>query len=182
MRNAVGDGHVHCGMHLVALHHSRGLALGAKPEMQGMRSMQLSVAKVSHFSYYQGPWPWQHFPPTEMADDETGYLVVVPVFLDWLEELRSAFGAPIILNDASRPPARQLLHSGRTTGSHVDGMGADARVHGEDAERLERIAIAKGVLGRGVYQNGKTPLRKRFLHLDLWANAPPGLRPRLWSG
>ena len=141
-----------------------------------------AVIKVSHFALYRYDWPWIHFEPEEMADDDTGLLIVVPAFMDWLEEVRTAFDRRMILNDATRPPARQQRHSGRTTGSHVDGMAVDVRVHGEDAERLERIAIEKGVLGRGVYQNGKTAVEKRFLHLDCWTKAPPGLRPRLWSG
>ena len=52
----------------------------------------------------------------------------------------------------------------------------------EQHDRLERIAIEHGVLGRGVYQGGDTPIEKRFLHLDRWTKAPPALRPRLWSG
>ena len=144
--------------------------------------MRPSVIKVSHFALYRHAWPWIHFTREEMADDDTGQLVVVPAFMDWLEEVRTAFDRRMVLNDATRPPARQQRHSGRVTGSHVDGMAVDVRVHGEHAERLERIAIEKGVLGRGVYQNGRTPIEKRFLHLDLWTKAPPGLRPRLWSG
>ena len=30
-------------------------------------------------------WTWPHFRPHEMADSETGELVLVPAFMDWLE-------------------------------------------------------------------------------------------------
>ena len=150
--------------------------------MSEMPAMRLAVVRLAHFSSYRGDWPWTHFTPAELADAETGELVVVPDFLDWLEIVRNAHGKPIIVNDATRPAARQQRKSGRTTGSHVDGMAIDARVHGEDAEILERIAIEHGVLGRGVYQGSDTPIKKRFLHLDRWTKAPPDLRRRrLWS-
>jgi len=150
--------------------------------MSEMPAMRLAVVRLAHFSAYRGDWPWIHFTMTELADPATGELVVVPAFLDWLEIVRHAFGRPIIVNDATRPAARQQRHSGRVIGSHVDGMAIDVRVHGEDAELLERVAIEHGVLGRGVYQSHDTPFEQRFLHLDRWTKAPPGLRPRLWSG
>lgn len=87
----------------------------------------------------------------------------------------------MIINDATRSPERQARHSGRRSGSHVDGMAVDVSVHGEDAERLERITISQGVLGRDVYQNGEASVDKRFLHLDMWTKAPDGLRPMIWS-
>ena len=144
--------------------------------------MEPGVIRLPHFSDLRGLiWRWPHFQPIELADMENGALVAVPAFLDWLESVRHAYGKLMIINDATRTPQRQKRHSGRQTGSHVDGMAVDVRVHGEDAELLERIAISQGVIGRGVYQNGDTLVKKRFLHLDRWTIAPPGLRPRLWS-
>lgn len=127
-------------------------------------------------------WRWPHFTPAELADYETGELVIVPDFLDWLERVRVAYDKPMIINDATRSAERQIRNSGSPTGSHVDGMAVDVRVYGEHAERLERIAIEHGVMGRGVYQSADRAIERRFLHLDRWTNAPVGLRPRLWSG
>lgn len=127
-------------------------------------------------------WRWPHFQPSELADPYTRLLIVVPAFLNWLEEVRIELDEPMIINDGTRTPARQVKHSGRPTGSHVDGMAVDVWCYGERADKLEKIAIAKGVLGRGIYQNSRTAIRKRFLHLDIWTKAPEGLRPRLWSG
>jgi hypothetical protein len=150
--------------------------------MLPMPTMNLGVVRLRHFTQLRGlVWRWPHFSPAELADMETGEVVVVPVFLDWLEEVRTEHDRPIIVTDASRTKDRQFRLTGRYTGAHPDGMALDAGCHGEDAERLERIAIGKGVLGRGVQQSGALPLRKRYLHLDNWTKAPPGLRPRLWS-
>lgn len=144
--------------------------------------MRLGVIRLPHFSDLRGlHWRWPHFRPIELADMESGELIIVPAFLDWLEGVRHVFDKPMTINDASRTPERQARHSGRSTGSHVDGMAVDVKVHGADAERLERIAITQGVMGRGVYQNSDRPIEKRFLHLDMWTKAPAGLRPRLWS-
>ena len=144
--------------------------------------MRVGVIRLTHYSDLRGlHWRWPHFQPIELADSDSGQLMVVPAFLDWLEGVRHVFDKPMIINDGTRSAERQARHSGRREGSHVDGMAVDVKVHGDDAERLERIAIKQGVLGRGVYQNGDTPIEKRFLHLDMWTKAPPGLRPRLWS-
>ena len=126
-----------------------------------------------------GDWRWRHFSPREMADRETGELVVVPHFLDWLETVRETFGQPMMITSAYRTEQSQFYATGRRTGAHVDGMAVDVLCSGADAERLERVAIQRGVLGRGVMQKG--PHHKRYLHLDLWTKAPPGIRPRLWS-
>ena len=143
-----------------------------------------AVIRLEHFAQLRGfAWRWPHFTPAELADDQTDELVVAPAALDWLEELRAANGGvPLIINDATRSAARQRLKSGRAMGSHVDGMAFDIRCAGEFAEKLERVAIRLGVLGRGVYQGHDRPMSKRFLHVDMWTLAPPGLRPRLWSG
>lgn len=143
--------------------------------------MKPGVIRLTHFSDLRGlHWRWPHFRPIELADVETGELIVVPAFLDWLEGVRHVYDRPMIINDATRTPERQFRHSERLTGSHVDGMAVDVKVHGADAEQLERIAIAQGVLGRGIYQNGDRPIYKRFLHLDMWTKAPAGVRPMLW--
>ena len=144
--------------------------------------MRVGVIRIPHFSDLRGLiWRWPHFRPSELADMESGALIVVPTFLDWLEGVRHAYGKPMIINDGTRSAERQARHSGRRQGSHVDGMAVDVKVHGEDAEQLERIAVIHDVLGRGVYQNGDTPIDKRFLHLDMWTKAPPGVRPMIWS-
>ena len=145
-----------------------------------MSQMRLAAVKFVHFTQLRGyVWRWPHFSPAEMADRQTGELVIVPDFMDWLEGVRHVHGKPMIVTSGYRIRRRQLAISGREIGAHPDAMAVDVRVSGEDAERLERIAITQGVLGRGVAQSG--PHHERYLHLDRWTKAPPGLRPRLWS-
>lgn len=144
--------------------------------------MTSGITRVRHFSLYRGSWPWLRFSPAELADFETGELVVVPSFLDWLEFVRVAFNRPIIVNDGTRSTARQQRKNGKSTGAHPDGMAIDARVAGEDAYDLAKIALAHDVMGLGVYQSTNRSYDKRFLHLDMWTKAPPGFRPMIWSG
>ena len=145
--------------------------------------MRGGVVRLRHYSNLQGlVWRWPRFRPIELADPESCELIVAPAFLDWLEGVRQIFGKPMIINDATRTPERQIRHSGRRTGSHVDGMAVDVKCHGADAHRLQRIAHSQGVLGLGTYLDPKKPIEKHFLHLDRWATAPPNVRPMAWSG
>ena len=141
-----------------------------------------SVIKVSHFALYRHDWPWIHFEPEEMADDDTGVLIVVPAFMDWLEEVRTAFDRRMILNDATRTPARQQRHSGRITGSHVDGMAVDVRVHGEDADgwsaSLSRKACSAAVFIRAARRRSGSA----FCTWTVGRRRRLASGPRLWSG
>lgn len=141
------------------------------------------IASAAWFPHWNsvpaGEWRWRHFKPREMADRDSGSLVLIPAFMDWLESVRQAYDRPMIITSGCRTPLNQFALTGRRTGAHVDGMAVDVLVNGEGAELLERVAIDMGVLGRGVMQAG--PHHKRYLHLDLWTKAPEGMRPRLWS-
>ena len=135
----------------------------------------------NHAEVRPSDWPWEHFSPREMADRETGELLVSPAFMDWLAVLRAMHGKPMVVSSGYRTPLHQFTRTGRRTGAHVDGMAIDVLCSGQDAERLERLAVGLGVLGRGIQQSSSIPHRKRYLHLDMWTKAPDGLRPRVWS-
>ncbi len=152
-------------------------------ELVGWRSgddMNLTTINYrNHAEVSPSDWPWRFFSPAEMADRESGELLIVPDFMDWLMEVRQAFGKPMIVTSGYRAPLHQWQISGRRTGAHVDGMAVDVKVAGEDAHMLLRVVYGHGVLGVGVSQLG--PIEKRYLHLDRWLKAPPGLRPRPWN-
>jgi hypothetical protein len=147
-----------------------------------MQHMSPAVIRLPHFSLYRGPWPWEHFTPEELSDFETGELVVVPAFLDWLESVRVDVNEWMTVNDGTRSKARQIRKSGSPVGAHPDGEAVDIRCHGYLAYKIQKVALARDVSGIGVYQSPDRPHKKRFVHLDRWTKAPPGLRPRLWSG
>ena len=52
-------------------------------------------------------WTWPHFTPEEMADGESGELLIVPAFMDWLEEVRRSFDQPMIITSGYRTAEHQ---------------------------------------------------------------------------
>ncbi len=125
------------------------------------------MIRADHHSKVIG-WRWPHFTPVEMSSRVDGSILIDPKFLDWLECVRAEFGRPMPVSSGYRTAEQQKQLTGRTDGAHVAGQAADILCFGEAAERLERIAIGKHVLGRGISQAAGTEPRHRYLHLDLW--------------
>ena len=139
-----------------------------------------SVRFVSYRNLGDFHWSWPHFRPYELACSMTNELLVVPAFLDWLEDVRHVYGEPMIITSGYRTPGHQAtLPGGRRTGAHVDGMAVDVQISGADAHKLLAIAAECGAMGIGVSQKGA--VAARYLHLDCWTKAPDGLRPMIWS-
>lgn len=102
-----------------------------------------------------------------------------PKFLEDLERLRLAYGAPMIVTSAFRCPFynNKVSTTGKS-GPHTTGMAVDISVSGPEAYKLVLFAIQFGFSGIGVGQRGPHP--GRFIHLD---NLPVAAypRPRIWS-
>lgn len=97
-------------------------------------------------------------------------------FLDKMDEIRKEYG-PIRISSGYRcAQYNAKLSSTGFCGPHTTGRAVDVPVYGEDAIRLIRIALNKGMTGVGVKQKG--PHNKRFIHLDDLSN---GIRPWIWS-
>ena len=97
-------------------------------------------------------------------------------FLVRLQEIRDIFGVPMMLSSAYRCPEwneRQSNTKSRT-GPHTTGRAVDVSVSHQDALRLIRIALERGITGIGVKQNGTG----RFIHID---DLTDGIRPHIWS-
>ena len=126
-------------------------------------------------------WRWKDFTPEEMADRDSGELVIVPAFMDWLQGLRSCFDRAMPVSSGYRTAAHQRRIDGRETGAHVDAMAADILIANPHGHQLAKLAFAFGALGVGVHQDPETPRGQRYIHLDCWSSAPEGARPALWS-
>lgn len=125
-------------------------------------------------------WRWApFFKPYEFRDRKVGSILIDCAFMDWLVEVRVELDEPMIISSGFRTRNQQELITKRRRSAHSDGQAADVLCFANLAERLERIAISKGVLGRGINQVG--PIEQRYLHLDRWTLAPAGKRPALWS-
>lgn len=122
-------------------------------------------------------WPWEHFTQAEMACRHCGEYKVDPDFMNRLEELREAYGLPMIVTSGYRcPDHNAVVSSTGRTGPHCSGRAVDIAVYGERYHRLLHLALDHGFTGIGSHQRG--PHGKRFLHLDDLGN---GLHPRPWG-
>ena len=89
-------------------------------------------------------------------------------FMEWLEEVRVAYGQPIYVTSGFRCDDPR---------AHGKGCAIDAAVSHMDARRLAEIALMRKVRGLGIRQHG--PVERRFLHLDMWADSSK--RPAWWT-
>ena len=128
-----------------------------------------------------GAWRWPHFDPrTEWACKGTGQIVIVPDFLDRLEELRLRVGFPLPVNSGYRSPEHNLaVASSGDDGPHTTGRAADIRVHGTKALAVMAAALQLGFTGFGAQQQG--PAHRRYLHLDDLTSDGPRVRPAFWT-
>lgn len=125
------------------------------------------------------PQVTEHFSMAELeCKCGCGRMEVPKGFLDKLEELRAAYGKPMIITSGYRCPK----HNNAVSASGFDGphtLGAvDIAVSGADAHELLQHAFMIGFTGIGIKQKGH--LLSRLVHLDdLPVHIHP--RPRVWS-
>lgn len=95
-----------------------------------------------------------------------------------LDELREAYGAPLIMASGARCGSyNSKVSTTGPNGPHTTGGAADLAVSHADSYRLIGLAIARGFTGIGVQQKGAG----RFVHVDKLTNAPGRPRPTVWS-
>jgi zinc D-Ala-D-Ala carboxypeptidase len=131
-------------------------------------------------------WPsdrWPSFSFDEMACRETGGNLMIPAFMDRLQNLRDHLGFPLIVTSGYR----SLEHSVEAIkphdrpGSHTYGLAVDISISGDRAWSLLHEATNLDFTGIGIKQAG--PVKGRFIHLDtltpdIARHAP---RPAVWS-
>lgn len=145
--------------------------------------MRYEAASAADYRAKGLPWNWPNFTPEEMASHQgKGPLVIESEFMDRLQNLRLAYGRPMILSSAYRTPEynAQVSKSGRT-GAHTE-RAVDVKVYGHQTFELIALAIGLGFTGIGVAQEPARPHAARFVHLDdIPPNHPHNPRPMFWS-
>ncbi|MGH6946134.1 MAG: transglutaminase-like cysteine peptidase [Kiloniellales bacterium] len=124
---------------------------------------------------------WPSFTRAEMACKcGCGQASVDPAFMDRLQGLRQAFAAPLPVTSGYRCEQHNA-HVSTTghEGPHTSGRAADIRMAGAAAQRLVQLALAHGMTGVGLKQNG--PHEGRFVHLDDLPEAAGRPRPTIWT-
>mgnify|MGYP001241848895 CR=1 FL=1 len=119
----------------------------------------------------------EHFTREELSCKCCGRMEFPVYFLEALETLRRAFGAPMAITSGYRCPAHnQAVSTTGEAGPHTLGA-VDVAVQGPDGHKLVLLAMNLGWTGIGVSQRQG---QARFIHLDrLAVNTYP--RPRIWS-
>ena len=139
------------------------------------------MTHYEHWSDTPGDeWRRENFTPEEMADRESGALVVVPEFLDRMQLLRDTIGQPLSLSSAYRTPEHNArISKTGTAGPHTTGRAVDILCSGSLA--FEVIGEAKGLGFTGIGVSQKGPHEKRYLHFDDLEVADGFPRQNIWS-
>ena len=125
-------------------------------------------------------WRWRFFSEKELRAVSTGGIRIVPAFLDRLDKLREAFGAPLTPTSFYRDPQHNArVSTTGDSGPHTTGRAIDLRIMGRDVYRLVPLAINLGFTGIGLSQKGDH--RSRFIHLDDLPDGPSCPRPWIWT-
>lgn len=108
-----------------------------------------------------------------------GEAKVQPALVYALDDLREAYGKPLVITSGYRCPAHnQAVSTTGPNGPHTTGLACDIAISGRDAYTLLRLAMASGKFtGVGVHQSGYG----RFLHLDMIPDSLGHRRPWVWS-
>lgn len=101
-------------------------------------------------------------------------------FLEKLDDLRDAWGKPMIISSGYRcPKHNQLVSTTGPNGPHTTGHAADIVIErGAAIALLSLILDTGGFTGIGLNQKG--PASGRFIHLDDLTE-PPHPRPNIWT-
>jgi zinc D-Ala-D-Ala carboxypeptidase len=124
---------------------------------------------------------WPHFSRAELTCQcGCGKMGMDQDFMRRLEELRTAYGRPMVITSAYRCPDHnsRVSKTGRN-GPHTKGQAIDILASGENAYELLFFAIGYGFAGLGINQSG--PHAQRFIHLDRLESLTQHPRPRVWS-
>ena len=111
----------------------------------------------------------KYFRPEEFAD----FSKMNPEFLEWLEELREAYGKPIRINSSYRDPNHNEKVGGVSKSAHTEIPCSAADIHCPSS--LDRFALVTLALKMGCQRIG---IGETFVHLD-FSNKKPS--PRMWT-
>ncbi len=113
-----------------------------------------------HLREFTGVWPWAHFTPQEVACKHCGELYLEPDSMDALENLRTLWGAPIVLNSAHRCVFHNHAIGGTKNSQHLK-IAFDCRCPASNQVAFIKAARQAGFTGIGAYPG------KGFIHVDL---------------
>lgn len=101
-----------------------------------------------------------HFVKDEFVCSCCGFNNIRQELLDKLEEIRTDYNRPMVINSGSRCPANNKNNGGAVHSPHLNGWAADIKVSSSNQRyELVMIALTKGVRRIGIADN--------FIHIDV---------------
>lgn len=124
---------------------------------------------------------WKNYPnfsEEELKCKHTGLCAMDADFMHKLQNLRTAFGKPLIITSGYRHKSHPVEAHKTIPGAHTYGRAVDISCRGADAHEIAFLAFELGFTGIGVSQNVRGA---RFIHLDTMTAADGFPRPTLYS-
>lgn len=102
-----------------------------------------------------------HFKASEFqCKDKSEYLLVSTELIEVLEEIRTHFNAPVIINSGYRTPSWNSKVGGTPNSYHCKGMAADIVVKGHSSKEVAKYADS-------VMEQGGVIRYTNFTHIDV---------------
>lgn len=108
-------------------------------------------------------WSFKWFSPQEIACRKTGTVLITVesmAAISKLEAIRTATGAPIMINSGYRSPSHNSAIGGAKNSLHMRGVAFDVSMGNHDPVDFERAARDAGFTGFGYYPD------QGFIHID----------------
>jgi len=106
---------------------------------------------------------YKNFNKSEFDCKHTGENRMRPEFMERLQQIRNAYGKPIVVSSGYRHPSHPVEARKKTAGEHTYGVACDIVISGQDALDLIVIAYGHGIRRIGIQQKGSG----RFLHFGM---------------
>jgi uncharacterized protein YcbK (DUF882 family) len=121
---------------------------------------------------------YPNFSKEEFDCKETGENDMQHEFMEKVQELRTAYGKPMVVNSGFRSYEHSIeKRKPNKDGTHPLGLASDFKVDRGDAYLLTKLAFEFGFTGVGWKQHGGG----RFVHLDIAPSTNTRIRPTVWS-
>ena len=108
---------------------------------------------------------YPHFTRDEMKCKHTGFCYMTHAFMKTLEDIREAYGKPMVVSSGYRDVSHPSERSKKEPGEHTYGMAADILVEGAEAIKLLKIIMDNGVQRIGL--NQKSTPTARYIHIGI---------------
>lgn len=88
-----------------------------------------------------------------------------PLMMDLLQSIRTEYARPIFISSGFRSIRHPVEQEKEKPGEHTMGMAVDILCHGDNALKILKLAVDRGIRRIGLHQKGNA--NARFMHLGI---------------